>query len=295
MRCLNVQLFCIPSFLWLCRLDQPAKVESWSFSSFQTRKQKRQRIQVSSSPFFMTVSTRKMLLSATSSASSLEEKVDDNDEDPKVIEIESLSSDQKIELIELSFFQACFALSKGNMEPLKLFIVAVRMLASQEKNCSATTIIRAVDNCPPTIRPLEPQEQELRTTWIQAIVLMLRHLGTLESDVDDVGIDSIRETYNPAILSDLVAIQKSGLGLNLQNFVAARKDILLPKSSILALDDAEDDPVQLAIVSQTIQVLFNTAVVVSEEEQEQTTTGVDKGKKSYKTLKKKSSGGKGFG
>lgn len=206
----------------------------------------------------------------------------DVDDDQQVIEIESLSPSQIVELIELSFFQACFALSKGNIEPLKLFIVAVK--SSRERSASAT--IQAVNKSPPSVRVLDPKEQALRTDWIQAIYLVLGHLqGVVVDGIDD----KISETYSP-VLDDLVAIQKSGLGLNLNHFVTSRKNMLLPKPNILALDDAENDPVQLAVATQTVQVIYNT-IVMLEEERKATTKDTENPKKPTN----KTGGRRGFG
>jgi hypothetical protein len=55
----------------------------------------------------------------------------DADDDEQYIKLENMSSGQVIELIELSLFQACFALSEGDVGPLKLFIVAVKTAAKK--------------------------------------------------------------------------------------------------------------------------------------------------------------------
>mmetsp|Transcript_20698 Transcript_20698/g.23721 ORF Transcript_20698/g.23721 Transcript_20698/m.23721 type:complete len:183 (-) Transcript_20698:18-566(-) len=155
------------------------------------------------------------------------------------MEIESLSSDQLLELIELSFFQACFALSKGDSEPLKLFIVAVTTAAKKFEKASAIAITQTVNSLPSSIgRPLEEQEQELRDTWIQAIYLLLGHTLALGDDDDFVVVNdgttttnndtnSVADLYGP-ILDDLVAIHNTGMGLNVNQFISTRKDILMP-------------------------------------------------------------------
>lgn len=73
------------------------------------------------------------------------------------------------ELIELSFFQTCYALSKGDIKPLQLFVVAVTP-------ASAMAITMAVDSLPPSVCPLEPQQRDLHKTWIKAVYLMMQNV-----------------------------------------------------------------------------------------------------------------------
>ncbi len=228
----------------------------------------------------------------------------DNDEEPQFIEVESLSASQVTELIELSFFQACFALSKGDVEPLKLFIVAVVTASKKYRGTSATALTLTVDSLPPSMRPLEPQERGLRETWIKAVFLMMNHvLEGFETNSDD----DVAKTYGP-ILVDLVAIHRTGMGLNMNQFVASRRDILLPKKNILALEDGpeDDDLVQLSVVTQTINVLYTTLIVLDEEYESSDPSEADEeelkqaepaapAKKKKGNNKNTSSGGRGFG
>jgi len=187
-----------------------------------------------------------------------------NNESDNVIQIESLSEDQIAELIEVSFIQACLSLAQGYVDTLKLFIVAVK--ASYERgNVSVSRLIQAVNECPTNTagRPLMPEEEALRSTWIHAVHLMLDHINhprplPTESEDNDLDIDidaTVRETYNTSILNDIVAAQESNVVWNTNDFVARHKEMLL--------DD--DDPVQTAIISQTIKVLYYTLVVLAEE------------------------------
>jgi len=226
----------------------------------------------------------------------------EEEQEQEYMEIESLSSDQILELIELSFFQACFALSKGDVEPLKLFIVAVKTAAVQKfEGASAIAIMKTVNSLPSSIgRPLEQQEQELRDTWIQAIYLMLEH--TLGDDVFVVGgsvsssndNNSVANTYGP-ILDDLVQIHNTGMGLNVNQFVSTRKDILMPKNNdninplVLDDDDDDDDLVQLAVVTQTVKLLYTTLEVLEGEGNDKYSYAVEEDDDD------ESSTGKGFG
>ncbi len=238
-------------------------------------------------------------------ANSGDDQESESDDEPQFIEVESLSASQVTELIELSFFQACFALSKGDVEPLKLFIVAVVTASKKYRGASAKALALMVDSLPPTMRPLEPQEREIRENWIQAVFLMMGHvLEGFESNLDET--DEVTQTYGP-ILVDLVAIHRTGMGLNVNQFVASRRDELLPKKNVLALDDEDEDLVQLSIVTQTINVLYTTLVVLDEEyesssertEEEELKpaepTSPTKKKSKKKGKNTGSDGGRGFG
>jgi hypothetical protein len=336
------------------------------------------------------------------------------DED-EYMEIANLTLNQIIELIELSFFQGCYALSKGDTEPLKMFIVAVQTFAYKQQNehvengnenyvdsngdssitvsTMSSMITNPLNGRTSPVRPLEEEEMDLRDTWIHAICLITTHVvatqeqqqqqnqddtATLdENDNDDDSNDDENDTdiaikvkmiYGP-ILNDLIAIHQSKLGLNVNQFIKSRKEILFPtnntqddnndnekeiskkkknnNNNILALDNDDDDnnsssprpvvdemnndinidPMEYAIVAQTINVLYNTLEVLSDEEdaiaiddaapsadataatatatavvdaviEEETATSTKKGKSSKKKKKKQqqsNSSGKGFG
>lgn len=202
------------------------------------------------------------------------------------MEIESLTAGQILELIELSFYPACYALSKGDRKPLELFVVAVAT-ASQKYGglASASAISESVDSLPPSARPLDDTERSLRDTWIRAVYLMMGHVNVHatapEGNFPGGDDDAVAATYGP-ILADLVAIHQTGMGLNANRFVASRRDVLFPPrentkpatTNILALDDDDDeehdaDPVQLAVVTQTINVLYATLVVLEDDDEDE--------------------------
>ena len=220
------------------------------------------------------------------------------------IEIESLSAGQVLELIELSFFQACYALSKGDVQPLKLFVVAVVTASKKYPGATAGVVCECVDALPPSVRTLDETERDLRETWIRAVYLVMEHvLGTEDDEEDDREPgESVASTYGP-ILADLVGVHQTGMGLNANRFVESRKDLLFPDTgekakgtgrNILALEDTEpgideEEMVRLAVVTQTVNVLFTTLVVLGEEEED----GGDNEPKNQ--TKPKSSSGRGFG
>ena len=343
------------------------------------------------------------------------------DED-EYMEIANLTLNQIIELIELSFFQGCYALSKGDTEPLKMFIVAVQTFAYKQQNehvengtenyvdsngdssitvsTMSSMITNPLNGRTSPVRPLEEEEMDLRDTWIHAICLITTHVvatqeleeqqqdqdddddddssltttatATLDENNDDSNDENdtdiaikVKMIYGP-ILNDLIAIHQSKLGLNVNQFIKSRKEILFPtnntqddnndnekeiskkkknnNNNILALDNDDDDnnssprpvvdemnndinidPMEYAIVAQTINVLYNTLEVLSDDEdaividdaatasapapadataavdaviEEETASTTKKGKSSKKKKKKQqqsNSSGKGFG
>ena len=260
------------SFLHQHSVSVSISVESWSpnIFSFSTNRYptaffvdqtERRESQLRLRP----LARRQSKISTVITASKFDEGVNDEDDEPKFIEVESLSASQVTELVELSFFQACFALSKGDVEPLKLFIVAVKTASKKYRGASAIALAKTVDALPPSMRPLEPQERELRETWIRAVYLMMGHvLDEFDGDCNDD--DEVAKTYGP-ILGDIVAVHRTGMGLNVNQFVASRKDILMPTRNVLVLEDGPEDQdlVQLAVVTQTINVLYTTLVVLEED------------------------------
>lgn len=105
-------------------------------------------------------------------------------------------------------------------------------------------------------------------------------------------------------LSSLFNLEHAIWKLNVNQFVASRKDILMPKSNVLALENGpeDDDLLRLAVVTQTINVLYTTLLVLEEEEPtDPVVDGNDENKSksssvtSQKKRKKTGSSGKGFG
>merc|ERR1712166_56478 len=115
------------------------------------------------------------------------------------------------------------------------------------------------------VRPLEEEEMDLRDTWIHAICLITTHVvatqeleeqqqdqddddddssltttatATLDENNDDSNDDEndtdiaikVKKIYGP-ILNDLIAIHQSKLGLNVNQFIKSRKEILFPTNN----------------------------------------------------------------
>ena len=150
---------------------------AWDNHPYPNRTDKKMQTPALSTTLFPPQSFRLRLLTTRKLSNIID--INDNNNDDEVISIESLSSSQLVELIELSFLQACVAMAKtGDLYPLKLFIVAVKAALENEHHCYCTVrdLIEAVDKCPGVQelgRPLDPSEKELRALWIQAIYLMI--------------------------------------------------------------------------------------------------------------------------
>ena len=232
----------------------------------------------------------------------------------QMIDIDQLTMSQLFELVDFSFVQALLALSDtGDEEPLRLFIVAVKLAAkrmmSRTESGDDSFLQAIIDSIPQNVKRFDEQEMKLRNTWITAVCLVLDHVvpeeydGILGGDVSESAItsDAIK-TYRP-VLKDLAAIYESGLGFNIDNFVESRRDVLgIQTSNVLALEGTPEDNMQLAIVSQTIKVMYNTLVVLDAEraaeylaELEREMGETKKKRKKPRRKGKTSSGGRGFG
>jgi hypothetical protein len=168
------------------------------------------------------------------------------------------------------------------VDVLKLFIVSVKsaLYPSSESSTisSRQQIVTMVNACPVNTagRPLELEEIQLRTTWIYAVALMLDHVAydNMDSghsgtrcvdDATDAVAEQVQSTYGP-ILTALAELKRNGGTLKTQEFVQQYKSVL---PATIHVDD-----VQLAIVSQTIKVLWYTLVVLDEERLANDTTDV---------------------
>lgn len=141
---------------------------------------------------------------------------------------------------------------------LKLFVVAVK--AGYELNMSPTEMIERVDNVPHQSagRDLMPEEAKLRNTWIHIVNLVLETLDH-EKKIDGDGSataavdDKIRETFSSDLLADMKEQHDAGETFHLEHW--------LDKYSFPNMDD----PMEKAIVSQSLRVIWFTFTVLDEE------------------------------
>jgi len=208
----------------------------------------------------------------TTKLSSTSEESAAAEDEEVIVEVSELAENQIVEMVEVSFINACLQLSQGYVDVLKLFIVAVK--AAYENGTPPTTLVDKVAVCPVNTagRPLMPEEIELRTTWVQAVYLMLNHIGHVgvpsEEEKEDgqdkspttssieIGMidESVRDTYTK-ILPHIVQLRKDRGEFQADEMMKKHQDILPVTTS----------PMETAIVSQTIRVLWYTLVVLDEE------------------------------
>merc|ERR1712238_535983 len=105
---------------------------------------------------------------------------------------------------------------------------------------------------------------------------------------------------------DLIAIHNTGLGLNVNQFVSTRKDILLPPKNknskntnnplMLEENNDEEDLVQLAVVTQTVKLLYTTLEVLAGEGSDKYSYAVEEDDdEPASSSSSSSSTGRGFG
>jgi hypothetical protein len=166
-----------------------------------------------------------------------------------------LTAEKVAELIEVSFVNACLQLAQGFVDVLKLLIAAVK--AGYEIGVSPVELIATIDAIPDQTagRPLMPEEVGLRNTWIQVVYLTLASVNhRTEAAVDMILDDDIKATYT-SIIPDMAAIKTAGEQLQIDLFLE------LHKHSFSGLDN----PIQKAIVSHSLRVMWITLTVLEEE------------------------------
>ena len=167
------------------------------------------------------------------------------------------------------------------MDVLKLFIVSVK--AGYETNVTPTSLVGKVNECPVNTakRPLVSEELLLRTTWIYAVYMILEYIDhpilnvitatttpTTEKVQDDEIYSTVRDIYS-GIVPILLSIKqgdhtKYGDKFNPQQIVQDNAILLGLKN-----DDNNnvnnENQIQIAIITQTIRVLWFTLIVLEEE------------------------------
>lgn len=151
------------------------------------------------------------------------------------------------------------------VDVLKLFIVAVK--AGYELNMDPADVIQRVENVPHESagRALMVEEIKLRNTWIHSIFLLLETLkhekrisihdhGDRGTEIADIDCH-VRTTFSPDLLTDMKDRHDNGETFQL--------DALLKKYSFPNMDD----PMEKAIVSQSLRVIWFTCTVLDEEKQ----------------------------
>ena len=139
---------------------------------------------------------------------------------------------------------------------LKLFIVAAK--ASYELDMDPVDLIQRVDDIRPQSagRDLMPEEVKLRNTWIHVVYLVLESLQhakkvdtSTAADIDE----TVQSTFSTDLLADMKKQHDAGEAFHLERW----------------LDKYEfpnmEDPMNKAIISQSLRVIWFTYTVLDEE------------------------------
>jgi hypothetical protein len=172
-------------------------------------------------------------------------------------EEEELTPERVAELIEVSFVNGVMQLAQGYVDVVKLFIASV--LSAYKMGMTSTELLKTVASCPDQSanRPLMEDEEELRSTWIQVVYLVLNHVGyngarpLLE---ENTSYQVVQEKYAAAI-----PILKE----------MKQQDQKLEATTIfdkLSMDPPKN-PLEEAIFLQTLRVASLTFMVLDEEAQ----------------------------
>lgn len=186
-------------------------------------------------------------------SSCLRETSTNKSEKPK-----ELTPDSVAEMAEVSFVNACLQLAKGYVDVLKLFIVAVK--AGYELNISSEEMIERIDTVSPPAagRDLMAEEVKLRNTWIRVIYLVLetlQHEKKVEDESEMVANDTIlQDTFSSDLLSDMKTQHEAGETFQLEHW--------LDKYSFPNMDN----PMEKAIISQSLRVIWFVFTVLQEEQ-----------------------------
>lgn len=179
-----------------------------------------------------------------------------------------LSDSQVEELIERTFIHACLQLAEGYVDVLKLFIVAVK--TAYQRHIPVNILIQQVNALPPVTagRDLDQAEAQLRSTWIQAVYLMLAYIeydSISRSEENSDNIWTLKEvggTLDQQVISKYTPVLPRMVAMREQQ--RSQQDVLKVVDKLLPQQE-ENDVVDQAITTQTVRVLWYTLVVLSEE------------------------------
>lgn len=203
----------------------------------------------------------------------------------KTDDAKELTLDTLIEMLDVSFINACLQLSKGYIDVLKLFIVSVQ--TAYKMNISIENIIQTLadytdESSKAANRKLLKEEILIRTIWIYLIYLTLQSLNIPKnndtlSDNDDSSasnttsmlLNDIKKMYNEYIsyiiknwkMSSIDEKSKFSIvsDLTVDDVVQNCKDITS------TLGDTAMDTMVKAMLPQNIRVIILTLVVLEEE------------------------------
>ena len=193
---------------------------------------------------------------------------------------ESLTVENVASMIEVSFVEGVMQLAQGYVETIKLFIASV--LTGYGMSIPVDDLIDQVQTCPnqSANRPLFPEEEALRSTWIKLVYLMAHHvqyrqafvqdkplLGSLgiedDGDIDGNGNNAVDwnmyQNMLPRLRQKHADGNETGPRFRAQEIWSQNANILAASSSV------ENDEMQKALVLQNLRLLWMTLTVMEEE------------------------------
>ena len=164
------------------------------------------------------------------------------------------------ELLEVSFVRACMDVATGYVDTLKLFIVAAK--GGYEIGATIPALSLALSMCETQTagRPLMAEETDLRSLWTSLVYLTLETVEHPTSHTIELGATvptEQREKFAPFVRG---VVERKKRGFTLQS---------LKLEEMMASGAVESaparTPVETAILSQSLRLIFLTLVVLDEE------------------------------
>lgn len=194
-----------------------------------------------------------------------------------------LSRKQVAAMMEVSFVEGVMQLATGHVETVKLFIAAV-LTAYGSLRIPLDECLAAVAACPTQTanRPLLPEEEALRATWIKLVYLIAsevqyRHAivqgaslfvppSAKDDDDDDNDLDVYRQML-PRLRQKHAQGNDAGPRFRAQEIWEQNDDILASSSlSSAAIDENNNgDDMAKALLLQNLRLMWITLTVLEEE------------------------------
>ena len=176
------------------------------------------------------------------------------------------------ELLEVSFIHGCMQLASGYVDVLKMFIAV--SISAYEAGFSIDSILEELEDKDTSIntanRPLMDEEKLLRRNWICVIYLTLsamQYTPSASSLAVDVAIKSIPEDIKTRY-GDLVTKIADAYKVNSRKALSV-EDLMIGGGG----GDENLNPVEKAVLLQSLKVATLTPVVVNEAQEARESTG----------------------
>ena len=221
-------------------------------------------------PFLTATRSRDVICQLSSSKSA---NNDDGSSKKKDKEEAPLTPEKVAELVEVSFVNGVMQLAQGYVDVLKLLVAAIQ--AGYALGMTPGNLIDAVADCPEQSanRPLMDEEVTLRNTWIQVVYLVLDHVKYKDKNLADLDLanNSSRDGGSGDDMDEVVRETYAGaipiIGQAKEDGVSFEAEKILELCSSALPDTSSLDPLETAILSQSLRVIWLTFVALQEEAQ----------------------------